>query len=178
LLIKSAKKNIPRGYKKTYVPGWDEQSENLFTEYKQNPNTELGKSLLASLDSAKKQKWIDTVESLDMRKNSRDAWAVFKRLEGKPVKSQQSKIKARAVSRVLMENSQIKIDKRHNKIIRSQLHHISKIHQLHNISSVCFSSSEVCNSIKELKAGKTPGKDGIHSEFLRNLGPKTHLWIA
>jgi hypothetical protein len=58
LLIKSAKKNILRGYRKTYVPGGDEQFENLFTEYKYNPNTELGKSLLASLDSAKKQKWI------------------------------------------------------------------------------------------------------------------------
>lgn len=45
LLIKSAKKNIPRGYRKTYVPGWDEQSENLFLEYQKNPNTELGKSL-------------------------------------------------------------------------------------------------------------------------------------
>lgn len=134
---------------------------------------------MASLDSAKKQKWIDTVESLDMRKNSREAWAVFRRLEGKRAASQQPKIKAQAVAGVLTENSQIKIDKRHNKIIRSQLHHIlSKTHQPHNISSVCFSSSEVCNAIKELKAGKAPGKDGIHPEFLRNLGQKTHLWIA
>lgn len=77
-----------------------------------------------------------------------------------------------------MENSQIKIDKRHNKIIRSQLHHISKTHQPHNISSVRFSSSEVRNAIKDLKAGKAPGKDEIHPEFLRNLGLKTHLWIA
>jgi len=29
-----------------------------------------------------------------------------------------------------------------------------------------------------LKAGKAPGKDGIDPEFLRNLGPKTHHWIA
>lgn len=74
--------------------------------------------------------------------------------------------------------SQIKIDKQLNKIIRSQLHHISKIHQPHNISSACFSSSEVRNAIKELKAGKAPGKDGIHPELLHNLGPKIHLWIA
>jgi len=83
-----------------------------------------------------------------MRKNSRETWTVFRRLEGKPVESQQLKIKAQAISRVLMENSLIKIDKRHNKIIRSQLYHISKIHQPHNISSVCFSSSEVHNAIK------------------------------
>ncbi|VVC34167.1 Reverse transcriptase domain [Cinara cedri] len=30
----------------------------------------------------------------------------------------------------------------------------------------------------DLKVGKTPVKDEIHPEFLRNLGPKTHLWIA
>jgi len=29
-----------------------------------------------------------------------------------------------------------------------------------------------------LKAGKAPGKDGIHLKILRNLDPKTHLWIA
>jgi len=114
-----------------------------------------------------------------MRKKSREAWAVFRRLKGKSVASQQPKIKAQAVSRVLMENSQIKIDKLHNKITRSQLYQISKIHQKHNIFSVCFSNSEVCNAIiKELEVGKAPRKDEIHPEFLRNIGPKTHLWIV
>lgn len=30
LLIKAAKINIPRGYRKTYVPGWNKKSEELF----------------------------------------------------------------------------------------------------------------------------------------------------
>lgn len=57
LLLKAAKKNIPKGYRKFYITGWDEQSKNLFAEYKQNLNAEVRKSLLALLDMAKKQKW-------------------------------------------------------------------------------------------------------------------------
>jgi len=45
LIIKAAKQNIPRGYRKSYVVGWDVKSDELFVQYRQNPTIETRKSL-------------------------------------------------------------------------------------------------------------------------------------
>jgi len=70
--------------------------------------------MLASLNEAKKRKWIDTMESLDMKKNSREAWKLLHRLEGKHAPTQSPLVKPQAISSVLVMNSRIIIDKIHN----------------------------------------------------------------
>ncbi|KAL4101204.1 hypothetical protein QTP88_021224 [Uroleucon formosanum] len=178
LLIKAAKLNIPRGYRKSYIAGWDENSEELFVKYKQNPTAELGRSLLASLNEKKKRKWIDTIESLDMKKNSREAWKLLHRLEGKYVPSISPLVKSQTISSALVGNSRIKIDKTHAKRIKKDLQHLAATCQPHPVLTERFSIDDVSNAINDLKIGKAPGKDKIHPEFLHNLGPKARLWLA
>lgn len=83
LLFKAAKINIPRGFRKNFIPGWTAESEELYNDYTTHQTAKKGKKLLASLDDARRQRWIETVENLDMKRNSREAWALLKRLEGK-----------------------------------------------------------------------------------------------
>jgi len=48
-VIEIARKHILRGYRKEYIPGWSQESENLYNEYqKTNDNLEADK-LLSSL---------------------------------------------------------------------------------------------------------------------------------
>ena len=37
--------------------------------------------------------------------------------------------------------------------------------------------AEVLNSLRHLKAGKAPGKDGLHAEFYMHLGPLALKWL-
>lgn len=52
-----------------------------------------------------------------MKRNSREAWKLLHRLEGKYVPSQSPLVKSQAVSSTLVGNSRIKIDKTHAKRI-------------------------------------------------------------
>lgn len=79
---------------------------------------EIGKSLLSSLNDAKKQKWIDTIESLDIKKSSRKARKLLHRLEGKFSPNLATLVKPQAISSVLKGNSKIKIDKSYEKRIK------------------------------------------------------------
>jgi len=39
-LLKAAKINIPRGFRKNYIPGWSTESEELYKEYTAHQTTE------------------------------------------------------------------------------------------------------------------------------------------
>lgn len=80
LLFKAAKINIPRGFKKNELPGWIAESKELYRQYTDHQTAEKGKKRLASLDAVRRQRWIETVEHFEMKKNSREAWALLKNL--------------------------------------------------------------------------------------------------
>lgn len=45
-------------------------------EFQENEERETAKELLQFLDNARKQPWIETVESIHMKQSSRKMWAV------------------------------------------------------------------------------------------------------
>lgn len=45
-------------------------------------------------------------------------------------------------------------------------------------SSRPFDFEETKQALKNIKANKVPGFDGIHNEFLTNTGPLTRRWLA
>jgi len=55
LVIGIAKKHMPKGYRKEYIPGWNELSENLYREY-MDGNVDVADDLLISLDENWKEK--------------------------------------------------------------------------------------------------------------------------
>jgi hypothetical protein len=118
------------------------------------------------------------MESLDMKKNSREAWKLLNRLEGKHVPTQLPLVKSQAISSVLVRNSRIIIDKIHAKNTKKDIPNLFKICQPHSILTGRFSIDDVSNAINELKKGKAPGKDKIHPDLLHNLGSKARLWLA
>lgn len=113
-----------------------------------------------------------------MKKNSREAWKLLHRLEGKSSPTQPPLVKPQAISSVLTRNFKIKIDKLHAKMIKKDLQQIINTCKPHTVFTERFSIDDVSNAINELKKGKAPGKDKIHPEFLHSLGPKARLWLA
>lgn len=78
LLIKAANANIPRGFRKTYLLGWSAESEKLYKKYTVNQTVKIGKKLLPSLNKTRRQKLITTLEQLNMKKSSHEAWTLLK----------------------------------------------------------------------------------------------------
>lgn len=62
LVINTAKKSISRGYRKEYIPCWNEDSDRLYEELRETGSQETAKELLKSLDEARRLKWSQTVQ--------------------------------------------------------------------------------------------------------------------
>jgi len=65
MVIQTAKKCIPRGYRKEYIPSWSKESDDLYKEYHISNNPDTADALLYSLSVARKTQWIKTVEEID-----------------------------------------------------------------------------------------------------------------
>nr|CAI5839543.1 unnamed protein product [Callosobruchus analis] len=66
-VISTAKEHIPRGFRKDYIPGWNNESETKYQEYLDSGDAEIGEDLLLTLDDARRQKWIQTTENVDFK---------------------------------------------------------------------------------------------------------------
>ncbi|KAL4141349.1 hypothetical protein QTP88_004004 [Uroleucon formosanum] len=81
MVISTAKKCFPRGYRKDYIPGWSKESDDLYTEYKATYCHLTAEELLNSLTKARKDKWIKTVENMDFKRSSQKAWKLIRRID-------------------------------------------------------------------------------------------------
>lgn len=79
-LIACAKVDIPKGFCKEYIPCWNEETDRLYEEFRENHNPDVAKKLLLSSDEARKQAWISTVSKVDLKHSSRKAWILLKKL--------------------------------------------------------------------------------------------------
>lgn len=71
-----AKKHIPRGFRKTFIPTWDKDCEQLFEDYQKTRDYEIADKMLKTLNNNRKQRWQDTVEKLDFTRSSHKAWGL------------------------------------------------------------------------------------------------------
>lgn len=55
------KASISRRCRKEYIPGWSEHSEQLYKQFLENDDKEIGDELLHSLDAVKRAKWMRTL---------------------------------------------------------------------------------------------------------------------
>ncbi|UYV67227.1 hypothetical protein LAZ67_4004434 [Cordylochernes scorpioides] len=70
LIISCAKKFIPRGHRKIYIPCWSPESERLYQEYNLSGNTETAENLIRSLDDSRKHRWHTMLEQMDFSKSN------------------------------------------------------------------------------------------------------------
>ena len=81
----SSLKHIPRGCRKAYIPGLNQDSKQLYEEYIKAYNddpfaeetVQLGDALTSSLATERSKRWKEMIESTDMTHNSKKAWTTI-----------------------------------------------------------------------------------------------------
>lgn len=76
----AAKKCIPRGFRKRYIPGWTAEMEELFKQYEESNDPEIADELLELLMAAKRAKWDKSTSEMCFKHSSRKSWALLRRL--------------------------------------------------------------------------------------------------
>ena len=74
----AAKKCIPRGRRSNHIPCWDAECEDLYQYFLQSPggpdSDRAATALLTRLDGKRRNRWSETVRSIDFSHSSRLAW--------------------------------------------------------------------------------------------------------
>jgi Reverse transcriptase (RNA-dependent DNA polymerase)/Endonuclease/Exonuclease/phosphatase family len=179
VVISTAKKHIPRGYRKEYIPGWSAESDRLYQEFLQSEDPEIAEDLLYSLDTRRQEKWINTMNSLNFTHSSRKAWGLLRKLGGaKMTTASTPKINPEAVASRIVETSKAKVDKEFTRTVKSSLKDLRCTVKESLEFSSDFTMCELDAALSRTKAGKAAGPDGIHPEFLKACGKNVKRWLC
>lgn len=182
LLHTVAKNNIPRGYRKTYIPGWSRECTTLYEEYENGHDPDVADELIQCLDSSRREKWRELTESLNFQHSSKKAWSLLKKLDDcqpsqrRPLTS----IKPNTIANRIVDltRGSVGVNKEKTKAIKHELRtRLSQAKQMSEFSRD-FTISEISEALKETKTGKAAGLDGVFPEFLRHCGPRTLSWLT
>lgn len=178
-VIATAKKFIPRGFRREYIPGWNEETETLYQEFIVSGDSEIADELLHSLDSARRDKWTSTVEELDFKTSSRQAWSLLRKLGNeKPASRANTEIHPNKIASHIVNTSRGLGEKEFSTRIKRDLARLKTTSPAESQFSQPFSIAEIEDAIKDTKAGKAPGPDKMHAEFLIHTGKHAKLWLA
>jgi len=75
-----AKKHIPRGFRKTFIPTWDKNCEQLFEDFQRTRDYEIVDKMLKVLNNNRKQRWHESVERLNFTRSCHKPGGLMKRL--------------------------------------------------------------------------------------------------
>jgi len=82
----SAKESISRGYRKSYVPTWDNECDDLFQQYKEVEDPDdiktAASNLIDKLNEKCQNRWKEAVEEVVFTHSSCKAWLNSNRLTG------------------------------------------------------------------------------------------------
>lgn len=160
-LISIAKKTIPRGSRKNYIPGWSRRCEQLLSEFTETSDAEIADSLFESLDSARKAAWIESTEGLNFKRNSRKSWSLLRKLGmGTPSTRPNTPVTADQVASRILSVTRVPKDRPHHIKI---MHELTALNRENDTTPHRFSDF----LLQELSAALTQVKsDGIHPEFI------------
>ena len=129
---------------------------------------------MASMTQERQQKWLDTIESTDMSRNSKKAWNMIRKLNNDPAipKHQHYPVTANQVAHQLRVNGQTK----GKKAPRVKFRKNGKQNMELNLTSP-FTAQEFSNGIATLKNGKAIDLDGIYTEELKHFGQQAINWL-
>lgn len=179
LVISTAKKCIPRGYRKEYDPCWNEDTDRLYEEFCETEDPSIAREMLKSLDEARRARWIETVESIDMTKSSRKGWAVIRKLgAANRLNHRGQTIKAEKIANRIVHTSKAPTDVKFSKKIHRKYRTARRLSPRFSHLSRAFTLDEINLAILSMKNGKASGADCIYPEFLTYSGPRTRTWLA
>ena len=184
LLWKVGQQHIPRGCRAKYIAGLTTESAHMYKEYTRlydddpfsQKTTDLGEALLENLGEERRKRWMDMIENIDMKHNSKKAWATIKKIDkgGEPPK-RIAAVTPNQVAHQLILNG--KPTHKRSRQIKAQKKELAELLQDTNETLNPFCSEDLAKEIKCLKLGKVAGIDGIPNEFLKNFGPDAIAWL-
>ena len=127
-VLSAAKKAIPRGYRKTYIPGWDETCTNLYDLFCSTDNRDAEDELIQRLNENRAKIWYEKTDSLNFTHSSRKAWNVIQKLGVNP-KAHCKKsypVTANDIGSKLFENSKSDVSASRRKNVERELHKVKK----------------------------------------------------
>jgi hypothetical protein len=174
-----AKKYIPRGFRKQFIPGWDETCNELYAEFQRSKDNNIADELINNLNSIRKQRWHEKTENLDFTHSSHKAWSLMKKLgtSNNTTKGQHT-LRPNSIATRLKSVGKLLVDKEHKRLIKTELRNHRKMLMPHPTLDTAFTQNDVCNAIKKTKINKAAGFDGIYSEFFKFTEPRTHTWLT
>ncbi|KAL4153873.1 hypothetical protein QTP88_001706 [Uroleucon formosanum] len=151
LIKMAAGKAMPRGHRQDYIPCWSKECDKLLNEYEQTQSDVTADRLISLLDEERRQRWVKVMEEMDFSHSSRKSWDLLRKLGSAQPTRKEHGITANAVANNCEESSALMND---------------------------FIEEEVHLALKNVKNGKAAGVDGILPKFIKNLGPRSRLWLA
>ncbi|XP_059477948.1 uncharacterized protein LOC132198144 [Neocloeon triangulifer] len=193
IIYESAKKYIPRGRMKYYLPFWNPRLEairlkrNSARKAVEKTNTsqlreelkQLQTDLTAAITEEKDKKYREFLSNLDYRKDASKVHTFFSQLCGKKSSSAEDNTPLEYKGKSAVTNKEkAEILCRYFKSVstplrkkKKKLPKIKYQHQPNDFYNRPFNSEELNYAINKLDNKKAPGPDGIHVEFIKHLGP-------
>ena len=181
----AAKKYIPRGRRNDHIPCWDAECENLYQMFLQSPegsdSSRTASALLSRLDRKRRDRWSETVQTIDFSHSSRKAWSILNNLTGRSRRSpRHCAVSANAIASVLVNNGKYEdIDRKSSRLVFQEVSDLRKASSTSAVN-VCgsFTPSEFAAALKNLKPGKAPGPHSICPELLLHAGAALKSWLC
>ena len=146
---------MPCGYRKEYIPCWNEDSDRLYEELEDTENPETAKELLRSLDDARRSKWTQTVASLNFTMSSKQAWSLIRRLGGaSKLATSRSQVKPDLVAQRIVSSSKVPADKVFTRDVTKKYRRLRRRTRIDREISKPFTVKEVDTALSQLKSGK------------------------
>ena len=184
LVWEAALKHIPRGCRKMYIPGMNEDGKQLYDEYTKafeadpfaEETIQLGEALLSSLATEYRERWEEMISNTDMTKNSKQAWKTIKKLNTE--KNTQTRVAAvtpnQVANQLLLNGKPTHKQKGQRKKRKRETTNTLK-ESKHHFDA--FSTQDMEEGLALLKIGKAAGLDNITTEMIQHFGAKTRTWV-
>ncbi|XP_047992992.1 uncharacterized protein LOC125231576 [Leguminivora glycinivorella] len=182
IVIGAAKRCIPRGFRKEYIPGWSSEIEAKYQKYLKNNDATTANDLLAALGEARREKWMNSVEGMSFTHSSRKSWALLRKLgggAGAPTNTSTAAVHPDNIATRLKNiTKSAHVDKAFAKTIRHENKALLDSRNRCETFDSPFSTDEVSQSLKYVKCGKAAGLDDMYPEFLTHLGKRAVRWLT
>ena len=130
------------------------------------------------LDKKRRERWAETVASIDFTHSSKRAWQTLNRLTGRTSNPSICPITADAIASQLTNNGRFPdADKTFSRQTTSKVRDLCRAPSADSDLSRDFTLVEMTSAMRKLKSGKSPGPDNIHPEFILHQGPKLLEWL-
>jgi hypothetical protein len=182
MVTTTAKKHILRGFRSNYVPCWDEECNKLLHTHNQATTkaerARAATDLMTLLNNKRKERWTETVESIDFTNSCRRAWQTINKLTGQAAKSKPCPITADDIAVQLITNG--RFPNAYKELTRKTNNEVNDLHRAPSADanlSGDFTKDEFKLATKHLKPRKAAGIDNIHPEFIMHQGNKATGWL-